>query len=166
MQSIGNIYIFNSLLVDVVFNFGTVLKFIYLHLSSKAQFRMDLSKSPYVEKFKKCLRHVHSFCLHPQFKTSKLFLLMKVGFFLFFFCFFFFTLNKIPSPGGKLITNLWSGGKFYSCFKPMKVGLILEVLTQPYPQCYRRGLYRCNKQLLCMCKNNERPCLKRVNVKC
>ena len=49
--------------------------------------------------------------------------------------FFFFNLNKIPSPGGKLITNLWSGGKFYSCFKPMKVGLILEVLTQPYPQC-------------------------------
>lgn len=51
------------------------------------------------------------------------------------FWFFFQTLNKIPSPGGKLITNLWSGGKFYSCFKPMKVGLILEVLTQPYPQC-------------------------------
>jgi len=51
------------------------------------------------------------------------------------FVFFFQTLNKISSPGGKLITNLWSGGKFYSCFKPMKVGLILEVLTPPYPQC-------------------------------
>lgn len=39
------------------------------------------------------------------------------------------------SPGGKLITNRRSGGKFYSCFKSMKVGLILEVLIQPYPQC-------------------------------